>query len=101
MGCNDINLWPCVQLRLQVQYQRTLNMVLTVDAHVMNDLQHNKPQHWNPDITTTDKHSELDNARIQKHLKVGLGPAFIQATYYPTLCLSMSSNDILLPGLAY
>eukprot|EP00884_Botryococcus_braunii_P021903 jgi/Botrbrau1/8397/Bobra.0237s0018.1 len=65
---------PPFTVRLAITYQGYFNLPVVVEAHVMTDVQHTKPQLWSPDSASTEKHSELDHAKMQRNLKGGDQP---------------------------
>lgn len=72
------------QLRMTVQFERFCNFQVSMEAHVITDVHHSKPQAWAPEPTSAEKHPELDNAKIQRNVKVA---PFIVRPFVSIACL--------------
>lgn len=59
-----------LQVRVTVQYHHSLDIVLVVQAHALGDLEYNRMQCWVPNAGLLPKQCELENASVQRHLKV-------------------------------
>lgn len=57
---------------MTIQYELYVNIQVSMEAHVITDVHHSKPQAWAPEPHSAEKHPELDNAKIQRNVKVVL-----------------------------